>query len=545
VIFSTMRQQSTVESRPAPVSGRSTPLRSRVRLAFTSPRRVLSAVSLLAIAVPLPAQQAAVAQLDAEVRTARYLDSIRYDPARLLLFLRELPKGGDIHSHLSGAVYAETYIGWAAEAGLCALLADASIVTPPCDEAAGRPPVTRAFHDDDLYDLLVDAMSMRNWQPQQRSGHAQFFGSFNKFRLVAGSSRTGFMLAEVAARAAAGRVGYLELMFTVDGPRAATLGRTLGWDADLGRFRERLLQAGLRDTVQVARRLLDAAIARQRATLGCDTAQRAPGCGVVVRVLYQVGRAQPPEHVFAQLVLGFELASADERVVGVNMVQPEDEYYSMRDYSLHMRMIDMLGRLYPQVRVALHAGELAPGLVPPEGLRFHIREAVRVARARRIGHGVSIAHEDSAVALLEEMARRNVLVEIALTSNDRILGVRGSAHPLQLYLSHGVPVTLATDDEGVLRSDITLEYMRAVQDHGLGYSALKTMARNSLEHAFVEGESLWRDAQPGVPAAACAGSGGMVAASCRALVERSVKARLQWQLEQAFGAFEHAYGAQR
>jgi adenosine deaminase len=292
--------------------------------------------------------------------------------------------------------------------------------------------------------------------------------------------------------------------------------------------------------------LLDAAIAQQRTTLNCDAPQAAaPGCGVVVRILYQVGRAQPPEHVFAQLVLGFELASTDERVVGVNLVQPEDDYYAMRDYSLHMRMIEMLGGLYREVPVALHAGELAPGLVPPEGLRFHIREAVQIARARRIGHGASILYEDSAVALLEEMMRRNVLVEIALSSNDRILGVRGAAHPLHLYLSHGVPVTLATDDEGVLRSDITLEYIRAVQDQGLGYIALKNMARNSLEHAFVEGESLWRDARPGVPAAACAGTGGMMAVPCRELVERSVKARLQWQLEQALRLFEQAYGAQQ
>ena len=531
-----------VASRRRLAHGRAVPGRTRARRALQ--RHALLVVSLFAVPVALPAQTRAV-QLDGEVRTARYLDSIRADPARLLVFLRELPKGGDIHSHLSGAVYAETYIAWAAEAGLCARVEDITLVPPPCDEAAGRPPVARALRDAALYDLLIDGMSMRNRHPAQRSGHAHFFSSFNRFRLVSGSSRTGFMLAEVAARAAAGRVGYLELMFTVDGPRASDLGRSIGFDPDLARFRERLLQAGLRDTVQVARRLLDAAIAQQRSALQCDAPRPAAGCDVVIRVLYQVGRAQPPEHVFAQLVLGFELAASDERVVGVNLVQPEDSYFAMRDYSLHMRMIELLRRLHPQVQLALHAGELAPGLVPPEGLRFHIREAVRIARARRIGHGVSIAYEDSAGALLEEMASRNVLVEIGLSSNDHILGVRGSAHPLQLYLTHGVPVTLVTDDEGVLRSDITLEYMRAVQEHGLGYIMLKNIARNSLEHAFVEGESLWREAQPGTPAAACAGAGGMVAAACRTLTARSVKARLQWQLEQSFSAFERRYGAAR
>ena len=49
------------------------------------------------------------------------------------------------------------------------------------------------------------------------------------------------------------------------------------------------------------------------------------------------------------------------------------------------------------------------------------------------------------------MAERNVLVEIALTSNDMILGVSGDDHPLPTYLKYGVPVALATDDEGVSR----------------------------------------------------------------------------------------------
>ncbi len=35
-----------------------------------------------------------------------------------------------------------------------------------------------------------------------------------------------------------------------------------------------------------------------------------------------------------------------------------------------------------------------------------------------------------AIGLLKEMAARNVLVEINLTSNDQILGVSGGDHPL-------------------------------------------------------------------------------------------------------------------
>ncbi|HEY7767966.1 MAG TPA: hypothetical protein VIB55_07270, partial [Longimicrobium sp.] len=206
-----------------------------------------------------------------------------------------------------------------------------------------------------------------------------------------------------------------------------------------------------------------------------------------------------------------------------------------------MRMIQVLRPLYPRVMVSLHAGELVPDLVrnDPAGLRFHIREAVRVAGASRIGHGVDIMHEDSSAELMREMARNRVMVEINLTSNDVILGIRGAEHPLHAYMAAGVPVALSTDDEGVARSEMSMEYMKAVTDQNLGYPALKMMARTSLQYAFVEGDPLWRDLSSLTPAAPCAPSaGGMQGARCRAFVRRSPRAMLQWRLEHDFARFE-------
>ena len=280
--------------------------------------------------------------------------------------------------------------------------------------------------------------------------------------------------------------------------------------------------------------------ARRDTVLGCLPGQvRQAGCDVEVRWLYQVARGNPPQQVFAQILLGFLMADEDRKVVGLNLVQPEDGDTSMHYYSTQMRMIRYLRGVYPDVRVTLHAGELAPGLVPDEGLRFHIREAVRVAGARRIGPGVDVMHEDSARELIAQMAREGVMVEIALTSNDVILGVRGPAHPLHAYMAAGVPVALATDDEGVARSEMTLEYLKAVRDQNLGYPALKTMARTSLQHAFVQGEPLWRDLGTLTPTPACARSaGGWNGARCRAFLARSPRARLQRDLARRFGWFE-------
>ncbi len=70
---------------------------------------------------------------------------------------------------------------------------------------------------------------------------------------------------------------------------------------------------------------------------------------------------------------------------------------------------------------------------------------------------------------------------------------------MSLFEGAGVPVALATDDEGVSRSEMTREYERAVADQGLDYATLKKMARTSLEHSFLPGASLWSYAHKFTP----------------------------------------------
>ena len=233
--------------------------------------------------------------------------------------------------------------------------------------------------------------------------------------------------------------------------------------------------------------------------------RKCPAAKSRFRYLYQILRGFPKEQVFAQTLLGFETASADPRFVGINYVMPEDGTISMADYELHMKIVGFLHGLYPKVHISLHAGELAPGLVPPEGLCCHIRLAVEEAHAERIGHGVDVMYEDRPYDLLKEMAAKHVMVEINLTSNDVILGVAGKDHPLPIYRKFHVPVALSTDDEGVSRINMTHEYVRAAETYALSYADLKQMVRTGLEHTFLPGASLWRE--PDVftrTAAACA-----------------------------------------
>ena len=308
------------------------------------------------------------------------------------------------------------------------------------------------------------------------------------------------------------------------------------WNPDMAAMREALLARGLRKDLLSSQNDLDEMEQIRNQREHCATPDATPACAVTVRYLFTVPREAPPERAFSQMLFDFEMASTDPRVVGVNIAQPEDGVLSMSEYHRQMLMFQYLRSVYPKVHLSLHAGELAFGMVPPDGLRFHIREAVEIAHAERIGHGVDIMYEDNPHQLLEEMAAKHIMVEINLTSNDVILGVTGKQHPLPHYLAAHVPIAFSTDDEGVSRIDLTHEYQRAAEDFGLSYLDLKRSARTSLEHSFLAGADLWArqdDFTRRTPQCAAPSS-----AVCVAFLKSSDKAEQQMVLERRFATFE-------
>ena len=536
--------------------------------------RALTSASLLLLSTLtlMPALLLAQGPTPGEQRAVRAFDAAKSAKANALALealLARMPKGGDLHMHLSGAVYAETFLKEAVADNLCvnpnlktlSLVKNAGLTNaePTCPD--GDVSATSVFQNQRLYDALVDAFSMRGFVPSAGvSGHDQFFATFDRFGAL-DKSHAGEWLDEVATRAAAQNEQYLEGMQTPSFFDLAPLWNSLGWPAtpagarigpegdatgttraELDALRTKLLAGGLGKEVALDTQEMDDALAARKRIEHCGEASAAPACAVKIRFLYQVLRENPPQQVFAQTLLAFEVASADPNVVGLNFVQPEDARLSMSEYNRQMHMLDYLHSVYPKVHITLHAGELAPGLVPPDGLKFHIREAVELGHAERIGHGVDVMYETDPRALLREMADRHVMVEINLTSNDAILGVVPPHHPLPEYRAAHVPVALSTDDEGVSRIDLTHEYVRAAMEYRLGYLDLKAMARTSLEHSFLPGESLW--AKPDdftrvkTPCAGQAAGTELPSAKCQALLKSSERAAEQWELERRFGAFE-------
>ncbi|KTD67510.1 adenosine deaminase family protein [Legionella shakespearei] len=466
-----------------------------------------------------------------------HLNQIKTDPNALYAFFKKMPKGGELHYHLAGGPYPETMLALAAQSSYCmdSKTFSVSKVSNHCDGIK----VNEVFNQPKLYADIIRDWSMKDFIPGQESGHDHFFKSFSKYMPIVFNFRPQ-LIADVIRRAAQQQEHYLELMDIPDNAHSLSFGELIKNTQSYDEKKNILLnnkkfQNNIKHTVFESDKML----ADAYQDLGCDTKPQAEECQVKVKLLYYVLREQPLDNVFAQTLNAFEaVAQSKGSLVGVNLVQPEDGIISLRDYRKQMQIFDYFHKLYPQVHIALHAGELAPGSVVPEELGFHIHDALLEGHAQRIGHGVDIAYENNSDATLKYMAQHDIPVEINLISNAKILDVSGRNHPLNYYLKHKVPVVLSTDDEGVLRTDLTQQYVEAVIGHNLDYQTIKQINRNALTYAFLPGKSIWANAAEARLVEECT---DLKSKTCQEFLNQNEKGQLQWDLEHKLNAFESGF----
>ena len=339
--------------------------------------------------------------------------------------------------------------------------------------------------DDAVYRELL-----QHWSSKDFSNHGaiqpppdrQFFETFGYFWPVS-STHLDEGLKTLKRRAIEENVSYLETMFKgtpsvqdADFDRAAA--QAANDDAAVLALL-RVKAAELENDEQFTQSVASYVARVEAASAGIDDAQ------FTLRHQAYAVRLLPPSQVFSALLAGFKAASASPLIVGVNLVGAENQDVSMRDYALHMQMFRFLKAQYPQVKLALHAGELTLGMVPPEGLKFHIDQAINVAGADRIGHGIDLAHESNASGIIKTMRERGIPVEINLTSNEFILGVKGEAHPVTLYRKYGVPFVLSSDDPGVSRNTLANEYVLFASRYKPSYAEIKKLSYDALRYAFL------------------------------------------------------------
>jgi len=80
-----------------------------------------------------------------------------------------------------------------------------------------------------------------------------------------------------------------------------------------------------------------------------------------------------------------------------------------------------------------------------------------------------------------------------------------------------------------------------VEAYGLSYDDLKEMARQSLEHSFLPGTSLWAGTKPFRAVGPC--QGDLKSRKCQDFINGNEKGRVQWKLEAEFAEFERRAGA--
>jgi hypothetical protein len=422
-----------------------------------------------------------------------YFEKIRNDQGMLTAFFTAMPKGGDLHHHFSGSIYGETYWsilttsnGWMNPVTIEADTAGTRHKSPWVNFETLR---TRKDFDS-LKQAFLRKSSVKDYNESVGPSDQHFFGTFAKFSAIASYDIPKGMQ-EFKQRALAENVSYIETMLGAPdahiklsaGPvweksmTAASLADSAAVSDTLDKVYNALITAGITNTAVNFCHNQD--MLHQKA--GVDDAV------FMLRYQLHANRNASPLNVYRKLLIAFHAASIDPLIVGVNLVSPEDGEISMRDYTLHMLMVAHLHKHYPQVRYSLHAGELAAGMVRPELLRYHIRQAVMVAGAQRIGHGVDIAHEAQAIQLLEEMNQRKVAVEINLVSNEFILHVKNDQHPVMFYYTHKVPVVISTDDAAVLRTDLTQQYILLASRYpSLKYDDIKGIVRNSIVYSFLQ-----------------------------------------------------------
>lgn len=465
-------------------------------------------------------------------KTARYFSQIKNNPEKLRKFLYKMPKGGDIHTHLIGGTYVENLVKYAKNDGFCVNPKDLTVSQKSnCQKKYQLKNITK---NPTLYNRLIDAWSMRNFKPGKETWHQHCFNTFIKLAPVVENHR-GEILSEMLARAAKQNEDYLEVQIDTDFMQAVALGSKIKQSNNFDLMRKALIQKGILKLVKDVQRKMNGYH---------QVIQKRFHGNVVLRYQYAVIRTFKPSEIFAQMLLAYELANRDPRVVGVNFASLEDHPLSLRDYDLHMRMFGYFQKLYPKVKLSPHAGELTPALVSKKYLRDHVEKVVFVAKANRIGHADDITYESNAKKTLKAIAKKHILVEENLTSNIQNLNIKPNQIPILLFLRSHIPLTLCSDDEGLFRIDLTHEYVKAAQYYNFSYPILKTFSRNSLSYAFLPGKNLWQNRNKFIPIKACSNDklgSKTPSRSCTAFLNKSKKARLQWKLENQFNQFESTH----
>ncbi len=424
----------------------------------------------------------------------QYFEKIRNNEALLTAFFSQMPKGGDLHHHYSGSIYAEPLLAHAIAKDfyINTLTMAVSQEKQSGNEWVLFSALQKNGELETYKQKIMQKWSVKDYNNVDYPSDKLFFESFMKFEpAISGNFEAGLL--ELKNRAVKENVSYIETQLSTI-PCAIKTDDLAKYNTYLRKItahkNEKAVMQSLdslyaifikKDAKKYASDFNENFVAKMHKDLKIDDSQ------FTMRYQNFVLRFMEPVDLFKNLVVAFISADSSPLMAGVNIVSPEDGETSMKDYELHMLMFKYCHSHFPKVKYAMHAGELTLGLVRPEELTWHINSAVFTAGANRIGHGVDIAYEQKSYDLLRYMAQNKIAIEINLASNEFILKVKENRHPILLYKEFGVPIVISTDDAGILRTNMTEQYVLLAKRYpAITYSEIKQFVYNSINYSFIQ-----------------------------------------------------------
>ncbi|MEM7028391.1 MAG: adenosine deaminase [Chloroflexota bacterium] len=194
-------------------------------------------------------------------------------------------------------------------------------------------------------------------------------------------------------------------------------------------------------------------------------------CNITVRLIIQMGRHEPQ---FASHLVEIAIANQDKGIVGVDLAGDEEHFTAEKFINV------MLKAKEEGLYITAHAGECA------NCPAANVYEAIEVIHADRIGHGV---HSKGDPRVLDLLYERQIALEMCPTSNLQTGSIESFwGHPMTVYQSMGIPVTINTDDPSVSNITLSDEYIVVNQAIGVDFETLKKMIINAAQAAFLPAE---------------------------------------------------------
>jgi adenosine deaminase len=421
---------------------------------------------------------------------------IRKDSTLLRRFTRLLPKGGDVHHHFDGSLYAENILQSAIQQNLWFNLSTHTVLI----ESDGKTETKKLqewIKDPQWSNIEQETLtwwSAKNFPINHYPSDKLFFESFLKFgQAIPGYTNSGLL--EIRNRAIEENIGYIETQFESCpknwfNPELESMRKELSLNYENNQWEE------LKILFQKMEEYLEKESSSKKVQEYCQNLQKRHDSLQIdskkfhLRYMAYVLRTLPAELIFQEMKWAFEVAHSSTLIVGVNLVGPEHHETALNDYLLHLFMLQYFHSKFPEVKIALHAGELTKELARPEFLENHIRLAVKNG-ASRIGHGIDILTELDSIRTMNDMKQKQIALEVNLTSNEFILGIQGNQHPIHRYIQAGVPILIGSDDAGILRTSISDQYFLLIQRYPwITYRDLKMMIYNHVTYSFWEDSKL-------------------------------------------------------